>query len=358
MRLDQTSSDSQCSPTEELSSKETELIETSPSPSDTLDAPPIEIEKPFEQAGVFITDDDITINVSTTTGLRKTGFSDNLYDDGTPRKGLSKIPRSPMTRRKSVDNCSIVSDTPATTGLPIMSRKMPVYRSVRKPAVGKESTNSIVTNVKQDIGTWSGRATTKKRPSLGADTFQLLSNNNNNNNGSTTNLNQKTLFQRNSDARASQCQYDQNGRRIKSASTATSPAKQSTSPLAQQILEAAESAKNDSQMLEKMKLLLSKYTTKSNKSTASPTRGRSTATPSPAKNKDEYEDFTTAWVNSNGSLDRTSNCCTPVKAHSKRSSAASSIESTSYGKDGTVTARRDRGTSRIPAPIRQNTELY
>lgn len=234
---------------------------------------------------------------------------------------------------------------------------MPVYRSVRKPMSPQTVESS--TAAKQDVGTWSGRTVNnKKRASLGSESFQPL--NRSNNNGSATNLT-SPKFQRNTEARSSKSQYDQNGRRI-AKSTTTSPIKQSTSPLAQQILEAAESAKNDSQMLEKMKLLLSKYTTNksSSKSSGSPNRSRSTATPSPIKSKDEFEDFTTAWVNSNGSLDHASNCCASSKVHSKRSSAASSCDSTAYGKgDILVAARREKGgVSRIPAPIRQNTELY
>lgn len=367
MRLDQTSSDSQCSPTptDELSAKETESIEQMPSDTLTEILPSVQppqndtIEKSFEEAGVFITDNDITVSVSTNTGLRKTGFSDNLYSDDmtSPKKSLSKIPRSPLThRRNSIDNCSVASDLSIAINLPTLARKSPVYRSVRQPTTPGIGRTSPATSIKShDIGTWSGRSTTKKRATIGADTFQTMGNSNSN--GSVTNLNQKNgnAFQRNGETRASHSQqYDKNGRRIKSLTT--SPVKQSisTSPLAQQILEAAESAKNDAQMLEKMKLLLKKYAPKSS---GSPVR-RASASPSPLKNKNDFEDFTTAWVNSNGSLDRASNCCTPIKSHSKRSSAASSIESTSYGKDVTVSSRRDRGVSRIPAPIRQNTELY
>lgn len=372
MRLDQTSSDSQCSPTDELSSKGTtdDLIETIESSS--ADIPDATLNtnvdtKPFEEAGVFITDDDITVDVSNTTGLRKTGFSDDLYSDSLMKKTFSKIPRSPMARRKSVDSCSVNSDNVSNTGLPSLSRKMPVYRSVRKtssPNIGEmNGTNkAATTSPKKDNITWNGRlggATTKKRPTIATESFTPITNKNS---GSTSNLSQKgtTPFQRNTDNRLSRCQYDQNGRRIVK-STNTSPVKQATSPLAQQILEAAENAKNDVQIFEKMKLLLSKYAVNKtgSKSSGSSNRSRSTATPSPIKNKDEFEDFTTAWVNSNGSLDRASNCCTPVKMHSKRSSAASSCDSTAYGKgDMLVTARRDRGVSRIPAPIRQNTELY
>lgn len=368
MRLDQTSSDSQCSPTDELSSKGTaaDLIETiePSSPTDTADtSQPISDTKSFEQAGVFITDDEITVDVSNTTGLRKTGYSDNLYSDDlvSPKKSLTKIPRSPMTRRKSFDSSSVHSDIASTNAPSQISRKMPVYRSVRKAMSPQATESSATTGTKQDNGTWSGRSIgTKKRASLGSESFQPL-NKASNNTGSSTNLsNQKVQFQRNSDLRSSKCQYDQNGRRI-AKSTTTSPIKQSasTSPLAQQILEAAESAKNDSQMLEKMKLLLSKYTVNKTKTNGSPNRSRSTATPSPIKNKDDFEDFTTAWVNSNGSLDRASNCCAANKVHSKRSSAASSCDSNAYGKgEILVAARRERGVSRIPAPIRQNTELY
>lgn len=334
-RLEQTSTDSQISPSDDLCSKATELSESSP---DAVDALPIEEPKSFEQAGVFITDDDITVNVSSSTGLRKTGFSDNLYvEDGSPKKTLSKIPRSPMSRRRSVD-----SEAP-TTGLPLMSRKVPVYRSVRKQSPAKTG-STIPTSISKDssLNTWSGRSLNKKRPSLGNETFQTVANNNNK-----TPASAKSGFQRNSEVRASYNLYDKNGRRIKATSTTTSPTKQSTSPLAQQILEAAESAKNDSQMLERMKMLLSKYTTKKgNGGVGTPAGGK------------EYEDFTTAWVNSNGSLDRVSNCCSPPKVHSKRSSAASSIESSNSRDNSLPLQRRERGLSRIPAPIRQNTELY
>lgn len=171
---------------------------------------------------------------------------------------------------------------------------------------------------------------------------------------SLTNLNQRGNAH--SESRSSNSpQYDKNGRRIKSLTT--SPVKHqstaNTSPLAQQILEAAESAKNDAQMLEKMKILLKKYAPKSNLDGKQAVH-RTSVSPSPVKSKSEYEDFTTAWVNSNGSLDR-SNCCTPIQ---KQHSTVSSADSMSCEKDCTGVSRRNRGASRIPAPIRKNTELY
>lgn len=308
----------------------------STSPDETLDASKDDQTKTFEQSGIYITDDDITIDIATTTGLRKTGFSANLYgDDGVPKPvdAVSKIPRSPNpVRRKSVD--MVCTDT-ITTGLGSINRKTPVYRSVRKPTIVTKEKKEVV----KDNNTWSGR--TKKRPTFVSDTFNQTPTANTTTNGNSS-------FSRNSSVRASQTNlYDKNGRRIKS--TTTSPTKTSTSPLAQQILEAAGNAKNDAQILEKMKTLLSKYTVKS-------------------KNSDdktkEYDDFTTAWVNSNGTLDggvSTSCSSSPTKMHSKRSSAASSIDSTNSKDVGSLpvlSPRRDRGLSRIPAPIRQNTELY
>lgn len=369
MRLDQTSSDSQCSPTDEFSSKATDLLGAiESSPADTPDAGhPIDADqsKAFERAGIQINfaDDEISVDVSHTTGLRKTGFSDNLYADDltVAKKSLSKIPRSPMARRKSVDSTQSVDVTP-TTGLPLRTCKAPVYRSVRtspshtaEPTAASPKSSPAAANKAADVGTWNGRmATPKRRPSLGSESFQPLAPRSRS--GSATNLSQAKAFQRN-ESRSSRCQYDQNGRRI-IKSTNTSPIKHNGSPLAQQILEAAEGAKNDSQMLEKMKLLLSKYTVTPRSGGKTLSRSRSSASPSPIKHKEEFEDFTTAWVNSNGSLDRASNCCAPAKAHSKRSSAASSCDSNGYKAECLVAARRERGVSRIPAPIRQNTELY
>lgn len=299
-------------------------------------------KKSFEQSGIFITDDEITMDIATTTGLRKTGFSSNLYDGAPirPLVGDSRIPRSPLPeRRKSID-ATVSSTTTVSSNLP--ARKNPVYRSVRKPTT---TSPSVPPPANKDVNTWAGRTTTKKRPTLGSDTFQTPS----------------TNLSRNSTGRASS--YDKNGRRIVSASATTSPTKSAatTSPLAQQILEAAGTAKNDTQMLEKMKSLLSRYTGG---------KGGEQQQQQQAESKmgtTGYDDFTTAWVNSNGTLDRVINSAgsSPVKHHSsKRSSAASSIDSC-HSRDSAAIAqivlqprREIKGMSRIPAPIRQNTELY
>ncbi|XP_046802721.1 GAS2-like protein pickled eggs [Lucilia cuprina] len=355
----------------------------------------------FEQSGVFITDDDITVDIATNTGLRKTGFSNKIFglnedDEGadvtdakleTNKKtqkltkmstaanntalsnnNKSKIPFSPMTtpqRRRSIDNSTCrtgsLQDLHSRTGLPVFSRAKPVYRSVRKPptSIGvitdtrksKSPAPSVSsqTPVARDVtNTWSGRSVMnggRKRPTLSSDTFTPQ-----------TNGAAASPFERNSKTRSSHILYDSNGRRIKgcTASLTTSPTKNhANSPLAQQLLEAASSAKNDAQILEKMKTLLLQYSTTNNKV-------QTTSTPrSQNAKKPDYEDFTTAWVHSNGNLERSSSCSPPTKSLSKRSSAASSCGSTnSRDMSVVVSPRRERGMSKIPAPVRQHTELY
>ncbi|KNC23085.1 hypothetical protein FF38_10470, partial [Lucilia cuprina] len=362
----------------------------------------------FEQSGVFITDDDITVDIATNTGLRKTGFSNKIFglnedDEGadvtdaklssletnkktqkltkmstnqaaaanntaSSNNNKSKIPFSPMAtpqRRRSIDNSTCrtgsLQDLHSRTGLPVFSRAKPVYRSVRKPptSIGVTADTrkskspapsmSSQTPVARDVtNTWSGRSVMnggRKRPTLSSDTFTPQ-----------TNGAAASPFERNSKTRSSHILYDSNGRRIKgcTASLTTSPTKNhANSPLAQQLLEAASSAKNDAQILEKMKTLLLQYSTTNNKV-------QTTSTPrSQNAKKPDYEDFTTAWVHSNGNLERSSSCSPPTKSLSKRSSAASSCGSTnSRDMSVVVSPRRERGMSKIPAPVRQHTELY
>lgn len=277
----------------------------------------------FEQLGVFITDDEITVDIANNTGLRPTAFSTRFFSEGPsslpvgglkPSSAQSKLPRSPVpSRRRSVDNVSVgsVQDLNSRTGLPVFNRKKPAYRSVRQPTV-EETRRTPVREV-----------TKTNRPSL----------------------------ERNTKCRSSQVLYDSNGRRVRgSASLTTSPVKSmshQTSPLAQQLLQAASNSKNDAQILERMKVLLSKY-------------GKPTAFGANNTRKPVFEDFTTAWVHNNGNLERSSSCSPPHKVNqSKRSSAASSVESNQLNGDVLVAPRREKGgLSRIPGPVRQNTNLY
>ncbi|XP_036319675.1 GAS2-like protein pickled eggs [Rhagoletis pomonella] len=411
-RLDQTSSDSQLSPIDDvaISKKEDDLLATDyhrPSlelkinggpqslpavlatfPLNSIDS---NLVNNFEQSGIFITDDEITVDVASATGLRKTGFSNKIFggeenaDTSVPTANelkdsadkSSKIPHSPMApRRRSLDNsnCSSSSmqDLSTRTGLPIFQRKQPVYHSVRRPAneINRNRDNvstSVATrkNItppgREVTNTWSGRAGGKKRPTLNADIFAPKT--------STATPPAVSAFERNTRTRSSQLLYDSNGRRVRgcTASLTTSPVKSyATSPLAQQLLEAASSAKNDAQILEKMKVLLSRYSTNCNSNKGAATsayansKNATTATSSNAAKKTVYEDFTTAWVHSNGNLERSSSCSPPTKTLSKRNSAASSTESTHSREVSSVivSPRRERGLSKIPAPTRQHTELY
>lgn len=382
MRLDvTTSSDSQTSATDEPSCSTPNTTTTShTSPSDGAISP-----AKFAHAGVFVTDDHISIDITqqqhqqppqTPTIVKPVNRHPPRQFDEVPIKPLvdTHIPRSsPMpARRKSIDSSSAnggpqhpsASQSAAAAAL---SRKIPAYRSMRKPATATKATPTTASKDKAPAAghTWSGRtsvAVPKKRATLGPDTFSAINRPGSaasNSNGSSTNGgtgNHEHIgsgFNRNSAVRASQTLYDRNGRRVKS--TNTSPTKSvSPSPLAQQILEAAGTARNDSQMLEKMKRLLSRYTT----------NGGGTGPDAAAGTVD---DFTTAWVNSNGTLDRvgSSSSCSgsPIKMQSKRSSAASSVDSAQSRELAALAAaaaapRPNRGTSRIPAPIRQNTVLY
>ncbi|XP_052857242.1 GAS2-like protein pickled eggs isoform X1 [Drosophila gunungcola] len=415
-RLDQTSSDSQISPSDEpaektavdileeqdLSSQDREDEHEDYSVCDGPQSLPAilsggahKLNDKFEQSGVFITDDEITVDMVT-----KAEDASVTPVAGIPTPNLSKIPRSPLAqrRRRSIDNSTCggaggsLQDLTSRSGLPApaaFSRKQPVYRSVRTrnstgattntptPMAPPRSRQATQLPMVRDVtNTWSGRATgaPKRRPPCNADTFVAPTNGQGLGAGS---------FERNGKGRSSQILYDSNGRRVRSgapgctSSLTTSPVKNhASSPLAQQLLEAASSAKNDTQILEKMKSLLSRYAA-GNQAKAGATANKINSN---GKKTPVYEDFTTAWVHSNGNLERSESCSPPAKARSKRSSAASSIESNNSnvgagaggtggaggagagaggaGSSSVVSPRRERGMSKIPAPVRHHTELY
>lgn len=297
-----------------------------------------EIETKFAKSGIVMNGDEISVDIASTTGLRKTGFGEVLYEDNpiiAARKAAqSRIPKSPMlTRRKSMDNMNNDEE-------PL--RRIPAYRSVRKPQQQKDRTP-----LKEN--TWSGRSSVsptnqaKKRATITSDTFKTPS--------------RTASLTRNTPARTSQ-QFDARTRQRSStrasSSVNTSPNKTSNSnnmqsPLAQQLLEAAGKARNDAQILSKMKQILNDYATKN-------------------KINGEFDDFTASWVNNNGQLDNAADATdneSPVKSLSKRSSSIS----TSSDSNPTTSSREvptavisprrsDKGLSRIPAPVRSNTGLY
>ncbi|KAL7744173.1 hypothetical protein ACLKA6_009148 [Drosophila palustris] len=311
----------------------------------------------FEQSGVFITDDEITV---TTESVQPTGNKvSGQVANGTPAG--SKIPRSPLVqrrRRSSIDNSTCgggggsLQDLSTRSGSLALSRKQPVYRSL--PLV-RDVTN-----------TWSGRSAAtavpgKKRPTINTETFAPPAAATSGSGSASTS---PSPFDRSVKTRSSQILYDSNGRRVRGCTTSsltTSPVKNhASSPLAQQLLEAASSAKNDAQILEKMKTLLSRYAAGNQQRerpaapSASPGNGKKTPV--------VYEDFTTAWVHTNGNPERSESCSPPAKARSKRSSAASSCGSNHSAAGASastvISPRRERGMSKIPAPVRHHTELY
>lgn len=337
--LDQNSSDSQVTPTDETSSKvndedvttlsdevtarsdDVDKISELQDTTDSAETP----ETNFARSGVYITDDEITIDIAGSTGLRKTGFSENLFDSNaspsSKAQPISKIPISPTpSRRKS-------ADTPTATNekTNLLNRKIPTYRSVRS--------KMNPPSADQKDNTWSGR-TTKQRQSLAADTFDTKA---------------SSTLSRNSPARTSSTSYDKNGRRNKpiSNSVNTSPNKTGQkSTLAQQLMEAAVAAENDSQIIEKVKNLLSKYSTSERQS---------------SNEGNEYDDFTTAWVKNNGIVDTNVASGEPLKAQSKKGSSLSTTSEGAMLQDipSVISPRRgDRGVSKIPAPVRSNTGLY
>ncbi|KAH8265011.1 hypothetical protein KR038_003683 [Drosophila bunnanda] len=407
-RLDQTSSDSQISPSEEPAEKTEEhqellndheqdqeedysVCDGPQSLPAILSSHKISNNNKFEQSGVFITDDEITVDMAKTNQEEQ-----EEHAPPTAAAALSKIPRSPLAqrRRRSIDNStcggaggSLQDLSSRSTGLPSLtlgpafSRKQPVYRSVRTrssqaaapvvaPPRSRQATQLPM--VRDATNTWSGRAATgapKRRPTCTADTF-VAPNGQAAGAGSTPAGAGAGAFERNGKGRSSQILYDSNGRRVRSgarcsSSLTTSPVKNhASSPLAQQLLEAASSAKNDAQILEKMKSLLSRYAAGNQ---AKPGTGAgSGGAKANGKKTPVYEDFTTAWVHSSGNLERSESCSPPAKARSKRSSAASSCESNhsnsgaaaGNGASSVVSPRRERGMSKIPAPVRQHTELY
>ncbi|KAH8275708.1 hypothetical protein KR044_010015 [Drosophila immigrans] len=423
-RLDQTSSDSQISPTDDAEpeqskqqqqqqqqqleeqpeeEQEQEVDEDEP---DYIDGPQslpavLALPKPklqsklkpryahvdnkFAQSGVYITDDVIT--VTTEQPEEEQEQADGNAKAAAPA-ATSKIPRSPLAqrrRRSSIDNstCSgaggSLQDLSTRSGAASsnFSRKQPVYRSVRRPATASTAASSAAAAprgkasqlplVRDVTNTWSGRSAasalpSKKRPTISSDTFAPPS--------GTATATAPSPFDRNTKTRSSQILYDSNGRRVRgcSSSLTTSPVKNhASSPLAQQLLEAASSAKNDAQILEKMKTLLSRYAA-GNKDAKEQQQPQTQTQPKPSSNGKKtpvYEDFTSAWVHSNGNPERSESCSPPAKARSKRSSSAASSCGSNHSTGAAAAAaaavispRRERGMSKIPAPVRHHTELY
>lgn len=344
------STDGAGTPTQMCSSKSMDLMMGPIEEKEATHLP--EADGNFAKAGIHMSEDRICVDIASATGLRRTDFSSALDEQ---KQRQSRIPRSPFpssqSRRNSTENLTITetrAESPATC---LAARRTPQYSSVRKsiqkPMASATGSSSGSGSIACGKNTWNGRdsnptlaggSARKQRPTLTRDTFQSP-------NGS---------FARNSPVRSSYqgapAQYDSNGRRIQgrprqASSVQTSPSKQSlnnaTSPLAQQLLDAAVNAKDEAQILAKMKELLREYSAKEGRDASQ----RQSPSLQAEGTANEFEDFTAAWVNSNG-LERGSNTSTPTMMMQKGSTY-------SLNESG-GTPRR---VSKIPS-LRQNTELY
>ncbi|KAI5638764.1 growth-Arrest-Specific protein 2 domain-containing protein [Phthorimaea operculella] len=268
--------------------------------------------------------------VSLNTGLRKTDFSDAFY-------GGRKVSREETSNRGSPERIIVTesNDSPSRSLKPTKELTESPTKTIRSrqasriphspvrnrtPSRGNTPSPKHTPNLQTSPkltpklpptarNTWGGRTAPnqpkgKARPTIGADTFD---NPNKSPKAKPKAVAQTQAFQRNSPLRAS------------SVTLRSPPNKDQKplSPLLEQILRSAETAKDDATVLEKMKEIIRTYS-----------KGDDSLSRTSSKDSD-YADFTSAWVMSDGKLERST---------STRQLAA---------------PRKDprNGPSRIPAPV-------
>lgn len=288
------------------------------------------VETEFSKCGIVMNEDEISVDIASATGLRKTSFSEVLYEDNpipaAKKAEESRIMKIPMLlRRKSFDNFNIMINND-----PEAFKRISSYRSPQK-------LQQQIVSMPLKENTWSSIQTnySKKRPPITSDTYKFPS--------------RSTSLTRNTPLDQESTKIRQITKSRASASVNTSPNKTNTlqSPLAQQLLEAAGEARNDAQILGKVKQILNNYALKNNINV-------------------EVDDFTTTWVNNNGNLNRKndeqhSEGESQLKPLSKISSTiSSSMDSNPTISSIPVTSTRgiEKMMSRIPTPVRSNTGLY
>ncbi|KAI8441750.1 hypothetical protein MSG28_005448, partial [Choristoneura fumiferana] len=267
--------------------------------------------------------------VSLNTGLRRTGYADTFYggkkpssiDDKSNRGSPERIvvPESNNSPSMSL-RASREPESPKKTIRSRQASRIPHSPvRARTPSRGntpspKHTANPVQTSPKltpklppSSRNTWSGRtapnqAKTKARPTIGADTFD---NPNKSPKAKAKITPQTEAFKRNSPLRAS------------SVTLRSPPNQKPLSPLLEHILRSTETAKDDAAVLEKMKEIIRTFS-----------KGEDSLSRTSSKDSD-YADFTSAWVMSDGKLERST---------STRQLAA---------------PRKDprNGASRIPAPV-------
>lgn len=271
--------------------------------------------------------------VSLSTGLRKTDFSDTFYggrksnsiedksnrgsperivvteNNNSPSKSLRPSRETTDSPTKTIKNrqASRIPHSPVRARTPTASRgNTPSPKHTPTPVNTSPKLTPKLPPTSRN--TWSGRtapnqAKSKARPAIGADTFE---NPNKSPKAKPKVTPQSEAFKRNSPLRAS-------------SATLRSPPNnnKALSPLLEQILRSTEHAKDDATVLEKMKEIIRTYS-----------KGEDSLSRTSSKDSD-YADFTSAWVMSDGKLERST---------STRQLAA---------------PRKDprNGASRIPAPV-------
>lgn len=283
-----------------------------------------EFDSKFAEEGIMINENEIRVDFNKISSLKKRGIAESTMK---PQSIVnmkspvpSRIPKSPMlVRRKSFDNShsTYFSDEKSV-------RNLPTHRSVRQSSpIASFSQRNVEFENKLYGRSSVSPMNSRSRPQIKRDLLNSSS--------------RSSSLTRNTPSRSFQCQSQPRQRSATRASSVnTSPNKNGNlqSPLAQQLLEAAGKARNDAQILERIKQILTDY----------------------AKNKKcDVDDLTAAWV-ANGHFDGEE--VTQNKFSSKRSSSAS-ISSDGPLSINIMTPRReDKGLSKIPAPIRSNTGLF
>ncbi|CAH2237170.1 jg11143 [Pararge aegeria aegeria] len=264
--------------------------------------------------------------VSLNTGLRKTDFSDTFYGsrkNSADDKSNRASPECIVSHENNDSPSKSLRPARDTTQSPVKTvRSRQVSRIPHSPVRNRTPSRANTPSPKHTANqsspklapklppttrnTWGGRtapnqAKSKARPTIGTETFE----NPNKSPKTKAKTVQNDAFKRNSPLRAS-------------SATLRSPTHQKQlSPLLEQILRSAESAKDDASVLEKMKEIIRSYS-----------KGEDSVSRTSSKDSD-YADFTSAWVMSDGKLERST---------STRQLAA---------------PRKDprNGASRIPAPV-------
>lgn len=238
--------------------------------------------------------------VSLNTGLRKTDYSGTFYGPKKPTvlEDMNKSNRASPERNQESPTRPARNRPPSRIPHHSPVRNKTPTSSPKHTNTSPKSTPKLPPSVRN---TWNGRspnqAKVKARPAIAADTFEGKV--------KAKIQPQSEAFKRNSPLRAS------------SVTLRSTPSQKPFAPLLEQILQSTKYAKDDATVLEKVKDIIRHY------SKADDSLSRTSSKDS------DYADFTSAWVMSDGKLER----------------SASTRQLAAPRKDPRI------GSSRIPAPV-------